>query len=160
MTLPDLRGLLATLVAADVEFVVIGGVAVGLHGFIRATEDLDIVPSPDAANLDRLCTMLEAERAAMLLNPARSFGSREGWLLRRGRNASVTTRHGDLDIVRTLPGVPGYEALLADAHRFEIDEMTIAVASPSAIASMKRARDSAQDRADIEALDALDAERD
>ncbi len=43
VTLPDLRGLLLALDEARVEHVVIGGVAVGLHGFIRATEDLDIV---------------------------------------------------------------------------------------------------------------------
>jgi hypothetical protein len=156
MTLPDLRALLATLAAADVEFIVIGGIAVGLHGFLRATEDLDIVPSPEPANLDRLCKALEADEATLLLKPARRFGPREAWMLRRGRNISLSTRHGDLDIVRTLPGVPDYATLLADAQRFEIGDMTITVASPTAIAEMKRARGSAQDQADIEGLDALD----
>ncbi len=46
--------LLLTLNRAGVDFIVIGGVAVGVHGFIRATKDLDIVPDPDPANLDRL----------------------------------------------------------------------------------------------------------
>ena len=76
MSLPDLRGLFAVLTEAKVEFVVIGGIAVGLHGFLRATEDLDIVPNPDAGNLDRLCDVLEAQHAMLLLNPARRFGSR------------------------------------------------------------------------------------
>jgi hypothetical protein len=155
MTLPDLRGLLAALAAANVEFVVIGGVALGLHGFIRATEDLDIVPDPDPANLDRLCAVLEAHAATLLLNPSRRFGSRKAWMLRRGRNVSVTTAHGDLDIVRALSGVPDYAVLAADAERYEIEGMTIAVASPDRLTEMKRARDSAQDRADVEALRAL-----
>ncbi len=41
-----------TLPQADVEFVVIGGIALVLHGGLRTTEDLDIVPHPDPANLD------------------------------------------------------------------------------------------------------------
>ena len=42
----DLRSLLETLQQHDVSFVVIGGVAVGAHGFIRGAEDLDVVPDP------------------------------------------------------------------------------------------------------------------
>lgn len=155
MTLPDLRGLLSALVAANVEFVVIGGIAVGLHGFLRATEDLDIVPSPDGGNLDRLCQVLEAQQAQLLLNPARRFGAREAWMLRRGRNVSLTTSHGDLDVVRTLPGVPDYATLTEDAERYEVDGMTIVVASSERLTEMKRARGSKQDEADIAALHAL-----
>jgi hypothetical protein len=46
--------LLLALTDADVEFVVIGGVAVGVHGFVRATRDLDVVPDPAPENLVRL----------------------------------------------------------------------------------------------------------
>jgi hypothetical protein len=55
----DLNAILEELVRGDVEFLVIGGVAVGYHGHIRATKDLDIVPAPDAANLARLARTLE-----------------------------------------------------------------------------------------------------
>ncbi len=42
--------LIAALVDGGVEYVLIGGLAVGAHGFPRATKDLDIVPAPDQAN--------------------------------------------------------------------------------------------------------------
>jgi hypothetical protein len=158
MSLPDLRGLFAALDAAHVEFVVIGGIALGLHGFLRTTEDLDIVPDPDPANLDRLCSVLEAEEAKLLLNQSRRFGSREGWMLRRGRNVSISTRHGDLDIVRSLPGVPDYPTLVADAERYDVDGMSVTVASADKLIGMKQARGSKQDAADIEALEALTEE--
>jgi len=48
--------LMATLADAGVEYVLIGGLAVGAHGFPRATKVLDIVPHPEAANLERLAT--------------------------------------------------------------------------------------------------------
>jgi hypothetical protein len=156
MTLADLRGLLTALAAADVEFVVVGGVAVGLHGYVRTTEDLDIVPNPESANLDRLCALLEREDAKLLLAPERHFGARAAWMLRRGRNVSLTTRLGDMDVIRTLPGVPDYDVLLSDAERYEIDGLTVVVASPARLIEMKQARGSKQDEADIDALRALD----
>jgi hypothetical protein len=50
--------LLLSLANARVEFIVIGGIAVGVHGFVRATKDLDIVPDPAAENLARLARVL------------------------------------------------------------------------------------------------------
>jgi hypothetical protein len=152
MSLPDLRALLVTLSQAEVRYVVIGGIALGLHGGLRTTEDLDIVPDPDPGNLDRLCRVLGAEGAMLLLKPSRSFGAREAWLLRRGHNVSLTTRHGDLDIVRRLAGVPDYARLAHEAERYEVDGTTISVASPTQLIEMKLARGSTQDAADIDTL--------
>ena len=47
-------------------------------------------------------------------------------------------------------------ALVTAADRFEVDGMTIVVASPAQLTAMKQARGSAQDRADVEALRSLD----
>jgi hypothetical protein len=54
----DIRGILAELSREGVEFLVIGGVAVGFHGYVRATKDVDIVPAPDPQNLERLARVL------------------------------------------------------------------------------------------------------
>jgi hypothetical protein len=77
-------------------------------------------------------------------------------MLQRGRNVSLATTHGDVDLVRRLPGVPDYDSLLQDAERFEVDGLTITVASPAQLIAMKQARGSAQDEADIENLRLLD----
>jgi hypothetical protein len=159
MTLPDLRGLLAAFAESGVEHVVVGGIALVLHGGIRTTEDLDIVPDPDPANLDRLCKMLEAIEAALLLSPTRRFDSREAWMLQRGRNVSLTTPYGDLDVVRTLAGVPDYATLAANAERYEVDGITLLAASPPQLIAMKQARGSAQDQADIETLRSIEKQR-
>lgn len=157
MTLPDLPGLLRELTAEQVELVVIGGVAVGMHGFIRATEDLDVVPNPAPENLDRLADLLERWPARLLLHPARRFGGRERWALRRGRNLSVSTPRGDLDIVQAMPGVPPYEEMLTACVRFIVREVEIRVASTEHLIAMKRARASDLDRADIAALRDIDS---
>ena len=50
----------AALNAAGVEYVVVGGLAVGAHGVVRATRDVDIVPAPDRRNIDRLAGCLQS----------------------------------------------------------------------------------------------------
>ena len=46
--------LMDALVSGGVRFILIGGLAVGVHGVVRATRDMDIVPDPDPTNLERL----------------------------------------------------------------------------------------------------------
>ena len=46
--------LLAKLVRAEVKFIIVGGVAVALNGFVRTTEDIDILIEASAENVTRL----------------------------------------------------------------------------------------------------------
>lgn len=52
--------LLAALVAADVQFVAVGGVACVLNGHLRGTQDVDILIDADRENVERLLTVLRA----------------------------------------------------------------------------------------------------
>lgn len=54
----DFKEFLRSLAENDVEYLVIGGYAVALHGFVRNTNDLDIVVSDDPANAVRLIRAL------------------------------------------------------------------------------------------------------
>lgn len=54
------------LVAAGVRFILIGGLAVGVHGAVRATRDMDIVPDPDSQNLERLAAVLRKLEAQQI----------------------------------------------------------------------------------------------
>ena len=105
---PDLTAILATLIAHEVAFVVIGGVAVAHHGFVRATNDIDVVPEPTAGNLGRLWAAL-AEMDARPLS-LESFRPEElpvpftpESLLELG-NWDLATRHGRIDILQHVAG--------------------------------------------------------
>ncbi len=50
--------LLADLSAAGVDFAVVGGVAVIANGYVRLTEDLDIIVSDARANLVKMLEVL------------------------------------------------------------------------------------------------------
>ena len=44
----------------EVEYLIIGGVAVNIHGYSRATGDLDIWYNPTAKNFERLLKTISA----------------------------------------------------------------------------------------------------
>lgn len=54
----DLQQMFAALAEHRIDYVVIGGVAVQVHGHRRTTRDLDVIPAPDEENLDRLANAL------------------------------------------------------------------------------------------------------
>jgi hypothetical protein len=151
--LPDLAGLVSALNGAGVQFVVIGGVAVGAHGHIRATEDLDIVPDPDRDNLDRLGNALVALGARLASNPKREIDPEVPSSLHRGHNLTVTTNLGDLDVVQRMAGIPPWHELARDAETTALADQQLTVSSRAHLIAMKRARASLQDQADIEALE-------
>jgi hypothetical protein len=149
----DLRSLLQALNERGVRFVVIGGVAVGAHGYIRATADLDLVPDPDPENLDRLIAALDALDATLPTARNRRFDSTgDAGAIQRGGNVTADTRFGALDVVQLAQGVPGYAVLSQDAVESDLLGISVRVCSLARLREMKLAQDRAQDRADLENL--------
>ena len=152
--------LLRALVAGDVEFVVIGGVAVGVHGFERATKDVDVVPAPEYANLERLYTVLKDLDAEQIevgdYRPHElPYGlSPEG--LAQGRNWALATRHGRLDVMQYIDGVlesdEDYAALADRAAALDTPVGRVRFAAYEDLLRTKYAAGRDQDLMDIRAL--------
>ena len=62
--------ILVTLSAYGIDFVVVGGIAVQTHGYIRGTHDVDVVARPTTLNFSRVSEGL-ADLRAELRTPAR-----------------------------------------------------------------------------------------
>ncbi|MFN2541824.1 MAG: nucleotidyltransferase domain-containing protein [Chthoniobacterales bacterium] len=71
--------LLESLARAEVKFIIIGGVAVALNGFVRTTEDVDILIERSPENVARLLKVLSGfgQGHARELTPA-DFDEAEG----------------------------------------------------------------------------------
>ncbi|HXQ89318.1 MAG TPA: hypothetical protein VN733_06720 [Solirubrobacterales bacterium] len=83
------------------------GVAVGAHGYVRGTEDLDLVPDPDPENLARLTEALSKLDSTLPTAGDRPFDAgTDAGVIRRGGNVTAMTRFGGLDIVQRARGVP------------------------------------------------------
>jgi hypothetical protein len=146
----DLRSLLEALNARSVRFVVIGGVAVGAHGYVRGTEDLDLVPDPDPENLNRLTEALTELESTLPTVAERTFNPHtDASVIRRGGNVTAMTRFGGLDIVQRARGVPSYSHLIDDAVESDLLGIPVFICSLSRLREMKLAQDREQDRADL-----------
>jgi hypothetical protein len=149
----DLRALFEALHDRNISFVVIGGVAVGAHGFVRGTEDLDLVPDPNPDNLRRLTAALAELETTLPTAGGRRFDpATDGGVIRRGGNVTAITRFGALDIVQRARGVPSYAQLAEDAVDSELLGVPVKICSLGRLREMKRAQNRAQDLLDLENL--------
>lgn len=149
----DLRSLLEALHSHDVRFIVIGGVAVGAHGFVRGTEDLDLVPDPDPENLGRLTEALRNLESTLPTVGDRAFDPEtDAKVIRRGGNVTAMTKFGALDVVQRARGVPSYSQLSVDAVGSELLGIPVRICSLARLREMKGAQNRTQDLLDLENL--------
>ena len=149
-----LRLLLERLREADVDFVLVGGLAVNAWGYLRATRDVDLVPDPSSENLARLDALLvelggKVEVGDRLLESGaiRTF-------LRTGDRTLVLTDLGRIDVLQGLPQVPTFSALDERATEVDLEGLVVKVCSLDDLLAMKRSSDRPRDRDDLEALEA------
>jgi predicted nucleotidyltransferase len=152
---PELRleALLGRLAGAEVDFVVVGGVAVAFQGYGRATKDLDITYATDKQNLKRLGeVLLDAHARLRGIEEDVPFVPDERTLART-RLLTLDTDDGGLDLLADPPGAPAYEVMRDRADRVQLDGFVVAVAALDDLLAMKRAAGRPQDLADVEALE-------
>lgn len=88
----------AALAKHGVDYVLIGGVAAQAHGQMRTTFDLDILPRPDGANLQRLARALQAIEARAL-KPGAEGLALDAQTLPRATIWQLSTRYGLIDVL-------------------------------------------------------------
>lgn len=152
----DIQGILERLAAAAVEFVVIGGVAVGFHGYVRATKDLDVVPAPGRENLERLAAVLRELSAE--LDGAGDFDADElpdpldPATLAEGGNWVLQTRLGRFDVMQWQGESELWGMLSPAAVEVDLDGLRVKVAGYEDLVALKRQAGRPGDLEDLERL--------
>ncbi|MGN6275369.1 MAG: nucleotidyl transferase AbiEii/AbiGii toxin family protein [Solirubrobacterales bacterium] len=157
MSEPAFDELLRRLAEEDVEFVVVGGLALNAWGVVRGTKDVDVVVATDSDNLKRIAEVAVAaggrvQQGEALLGSPFSIAA----ALATGEQVVIETDLGRLDVVQGLDGIPSYEELRSRATEAEILGITVAVCSFEDLKAMKRAAGRTRDLADLEDLEAAD----
>ncbi len=117
-------GLLKVLTAHDVDFVIVGGVAGVLAGAPLLTLDLDVVFDPALDNLPRLLAALQ-ELDARYRDPAGRHIVPTLDKLRTLRMNLLTTRLGDLDVLRSIGRDLRYPDLLERCHEYRLSDLHV-----------------------------------
>jgi hypothetical protein len=142
--------LLAALTRAEVRYLVVGGVACVLNGFVRTTEDVDLLVDPDPENVRKLLGALSGfgEGHARELR-VEDFSDEEGAVrLIEDFPVDIFTRMGG----RHYSDMLQYRALRQG-------EPSIPYVNAEGLILLKSASPRPQDRIDVEALRRLQSER-
>ncbi|MBI2359331.1 MAG: hypothetical protein HYV04_10575 [Deltaproteobacteria bacterium] len=140
----DFRDLLAEFNAHNVEFLVVGAHALAAHGYVRATEDLDVWVRPDPQNAKRVLESLRAFGA-----PLHDLTEKD--LISPGVVFQIGVAPLRIDVLTAIDGVDFGEAW-ADRMITKFADQPIAVLSREHLIKNKRAAGRTQDLADVERL--------
>lgn len=143
------------LLAHEVDFLVIGGLAATLWGSPSVTRDLDICYARDRSNLVKLAAALVEMKATLRGAPEDVPFILDERTLAMGDNFTFNTVFGALDCLGHPAGVGGFDEMKASAVSVDLDDVSVEVASLDDLIRMKRAAGRPKDLAEMEILGAL-----
>ena len=143
--------LLATLQRHEVDFIVIGLIAAIAQGYPMATRDLDVTPSREPDNVERLAEALR-QLQAKLRTPGEPVDFPiEADYLAGVPSWTLVTQLGELDILFEPAGTRGYDDLKRDAVEVTLG-VPVLVASLVDVIRMKQATGREKDQMQLPAL--------
>ena len=152
---------LTELASAGVRFLVIGGVAVGMHGYPCATFDLDILPDLSAANMDRLVATLTrlGYKPMVPVDPAELKDPSKRKLWHDEKNMKVFSfvkTDEPKDVVDVMIYHPiDFEKCFDRRQTVSIQGQEVCVASAEDLLELKRAAGRNKDQIHIAALERI-----
>ncbi len=147
----ELEGIAAALANAQVEFAVCGGLAVAIHGHVRATRDIDLLLlTTSASEALRVLAGIGFDLPALPM----TFGAGT----HAERRVQRVSKAGDKELVTVdlIFVEPTFPEVWRGRQNFERGSITLPVVSRAGLIAMKRIAGRPQDLADIAALEGLD----
>ena len=154
----NIRQIFRSLADAQVEYVVVGGFAVIMHGHLRVTRDLDLVIGLNPENCRRGLGALESiglrPRLPVAMSDFADTSKRADWVANRNMlvfqlwDPSNAERSVDVFVREPFD----FSAMLAEATVKDLDGISIPVASIRHLIAMKMEAGRSVDLDDIEQL--------
>ena len=139
----DFREFLASLNDHKVEYLVVGGWALGVHGYVRATGHMDVWVGQKSLNLDRL---LQALSHFGVPGPiSKDFFEILGNTFRMGRPPMK------IEVITEASGIDFYESF-SNRVNIEAEGIQIPFIGYNDLVTNKRSTGRLKDMADLEAL--------
>tara|TARA_R110002094_G_scaffold27972_1_gene41026 strand:+ start:179 stop:631 length:453 start_codon:yes stop_codon:yes gene_type:complete len=150
MTLPeDFHDFLQLLKKNEVQFLVVGGWAVGLHGYPRATGDIDVWIATTEENVGKLTASLQAFGV--------SHGVPNSFFFERGNVFRIGRIPVKIEVLTSISGVE-FADCYSRRTSVTIDSLEIPFISLEDLRTNKKASGRPKDLADLDALQYSDGE--
>ena len=158
----SIEAIFRELGAAGVRYLVVGGLAVVAHGYVRLTADVDLIIDLEPANVDRSLAALKRlgyrPRAPVDLEAFADPRARAEWVRDKGLTvfSMYSPDHAATEVDLFVEAPIEFEAAYQAAVAMDVAPGVAAtfVGLPDLL-RLKRRADRAQDRLDIENLEAL-----
>ena len=147
-----MREFIALMNSHGVDYVVVGGHAVGYHGYPRFTGDIDLFICPAPENAARVMAVLRVF-GFLELNDVEKI------LLQPGKVVQLGRPPNRIDLLTGISGVDFDEASTG-AQATLLDGIPVRIIGRTALLKNKRASGRAKDLADVEELEKMSAAAD
>jgi predicted nucleotidyltransferase len=152
----NLEETLRVLYDAGVEFVLIGGAAMGLQGSAQLTKDIDFCYERSRQNLERLSRAIEPYHPTLRGAPAGLPFRFDVETISRGLNVTLSTDLGDIDFLGEVSGLGEFASVKAASDVMKIGAIEVHVLSLAGLIKSKSAAGRSRDLYVLPELRALE----
>ncbi|MBC7931213.1 MAG: hypothetical protein H7Z38_11685 [Rubrivivax sp.] len=151
----ELKQALEAFARYDVEFIIVGGVAMNLHGSAHVTFDLDICYDRRRTNLKRIVAALAPYRPRLRGLPENLPFVWDEQMLQSGTNFTFTTDLGDIDLLGEVAGVGSYSDAFSSSVIVPLYGIECRMLTLDSLIASKRAAGRPKDLLALPELEAL-----
>lgn len=152
----DFAQTLRVLQDAGVDFVIIGGVAMGLQGSAHLTKDIDLCYERSKANLERLASCLKPHHPRLRGAPTDLPFHFDARTISQGLNFTLTTDLGDMDFLGEVSGLGDFASVKAASELKDVGGVQVRVLSLEGLIKSKSAAGRSKDLYVLPELKALE----
>ena len=140
-----------------VKYVIVGGIAVNLHGFLRSTADMDVLVDMTDENLKKIVSILK-KKGYRVKQPVDPMGiadaqTRHDWIHGKNMKAFNFYKENEYKEIDIIIGSPvSYKEAKKNVLQLKIGSIKIPVISIDDLIKMKRHAGRDEDKKDIEQL--------
>jgi predicted nucleotidyltransferase len=147
---------LRVLYDAGVEFVLIGGAAMGLQGSAHLTRDMDFCYERTKRNMERLANALRPYHPALRGAPSGLPFHFDAETISRGLNFTLSSDLGDIDFLGEVSGLGGFASVKGASDRMNVNGIEVNVLSLAGLIMSKSAAGRPRDLYVLPELKALE----
>lgn len=151
----DIEKAIIAMASNEVDFVIIGGVALSIHATAYVTFDIDFAYSRSKDNLAKIAKALAPYNPRLRGFPSELPFIWDASTLSKGSAFTLETAVGDIDLLSEVAGLGDFAVVLASSEKFELWGFIVNVLSVDGLIVAKTAAGREKDLPGLKHLEAI-----